>query len=442
VTDVNNASDEATARLEEMKRKLETQRSVVECTLREAKTRMAAQTAIEESGFSRASNSQSNIWNDGGAKSSQFLTRAVRFISGIFALLIATLCLYIGISSARLAESNVPPLNDQTVGSLYLVALVGAGLVSFAISEAMQLFWVGADEIDDDRLWSHLASTERGLFKLRLSARWYWSVRIWCALSTITFIAMTVFLRHWIARNFSAIGYEFVFMTALTFAVLWVSLKLSPSKLSGDKPDVDRSPAWISANRWTLTAAGRSWEGFPLTIAMGLFWSSMPLFDTRHHYTPLNIGVSIFGMIILIWAAIEALEVRRRLKYGTVTLALTRQNTRPLFFHGQINFSTPIKSKDISVPWSMRLFARGYLRGVNVPTLESDYFAWIKVTAPIIMSLDGKTGTFELTIELPETIPRWATLWEIRVMRANRKKPVRSFGMPREAIFVEEYPVS
>ena len=138
--------------------------------------------------------------------------------------------------------------------------------------------------------------------------------------------------------------------------------------------------------------------------------------------------------LFLILSARDGIAVLRRRKYGTVSLELTRQNFRPLVFHGKICFESPIRIADRSVPWNAIFLA------TKSSKFPSQYNSWIRSEAPVDKNVDGKIATFELSIDLPSNLPYTSSGWDLKILRADRARPIVYFVIPAEAIFAEEYP--
>lgn len=373
------------------------------------------------------------------AERENFSNNGIRFvvflISGLLGALFYCIPAY-SIWFDRYKPQYPTAVEISNLWGMYLAGLLGAGLLAFACAQLMHLFWLSEDENEDDRIWSYLTPPARGLFKLRASACTIWPIRIWCILSLLAVVVTTVGSWRLIIDNFVSIGFQLSAFLALSLFLLWRGIKWTRSAPSPETRGLEKSRAWVSHNRWTLDALGRSWGGW-LGLWIAIAMVLVPLVNALPglHDPDEDIRVTMVLLALFFILSIkDGIAIWRRRKFGRVVIDLTRESFRPLVFDGKILFDTPIRAADRSIDWRLQFISSG------VNDYPYRYKILFKTETPVSVDAAGKEASFRLQVHIPEAVPTRYTAWELLVYHPHRNTPVLRFILPPDAIFGEEFP--
>jgi hypothetical protein len=356
-----------------------------------------------------------------------------RALSGLLALLLAFVCLFVaGDEALKMAEYGMLPHGPSAI-SPYLIALAGAVLLTFGVGQGIQLLHVGGDEREDARLWSQLGAPERGTRMDALDNKAIWTFRTWLAATFIAIAALHAILWRPLLESVLTVQAEAIALTTGTlfiaaFGIRWFRV-IQPRDAQRLPPD-----RWISTQRWILQAE-ISTPGTALfmwivglaavaTVARGLM--------TPRPFTLGCILMGSFAAAILWGAVTDTIEAWRRRGRPAPVLRLLREQDHPLVFVGMLDFSEQLPNRTQSETWLAELRASYWVYG------RWPWKTWFTVTAPLTISRDARSGTFRLVIDALPPPPSSLLSWSIRVYCEDRKSTALYFSLPQEALYLEE----
>lgn len=360
-----------------------------------------------------------------------------RFLFAILALGIGIACYWGGIYRAEYAAAHPTDTIAGDIWLAYFFGLFGAAWLAISIGQVMRLVWISGDESYDLRIWIHWTPAERGAYRLREKACESWPIQSWCVVSALTVVWQTVTMWRWISRNFTQIGLELVMFLIVAMALLLYLFRLMPAARSPDKIKLNNLESWVSRKRWKLTAEEIPWLSVCYALSVLV---QLPLVPIAYSFFPAGMGGELFLLLMLpiggVLLPLFCVAVLKRIyKRGCATLELNRINSAPLVFQGDIHFATPVADAGLQTSWSIQLLAFGHKKYRVL-----DNAIWIDQGSPLKMSADRARATFELKIDLPESVLYPNTVWIMRVVRSNDKVQLLEFRVPSDAILAEAYP--
>jgi hypothetical protein len=334
-----------------------------------------------------------------------------RLLFGGLALLFGLLCSGASMQAAwSLAMTARWPYGDADLIAMLGITAAGAGLLSFACWQAVQLGLVGNDAEYDDRLWAQLSPLQRGRQLLLRRYAYDFGLLLWAGISAALFGVLGLgMLIAWFRADRLTLGQAASALTLCAFCCGMFAWRWQVGARSRERAELASGVVGtvpVSRNQWEAVnrapspadydhAIGRATLLLVLALTITV-WLVLP------HAWPAKRG---FWMDTLVSAGLLAgicglatlqdlPALRMRQRYGDVALTFWRAQDQPLILAGEIRFTPPLTSAqrgEHGQAWQVRL---GYEYGYS--STYRGAFGRIANHAPLIVDTDGARASFSV----------------------------------------------
>lgn len=330
----------------------------------------------------------------------------------------------------------------ETVAGAYFGAWIAAGLLAFACAQAIQLFFVGGDQVDDQQAWEHMTPAERGTWRRRDAAAGPMAIQLLVLLGSVLTLLVDWRLARvngWRAEG-AGVALLVVLAVHLVTGLLAVASWRSWRRVAAAAPSGAKEAAPASRGRWSIEVRQdpRVAPAVTLFFAVGsAVHMAMEMTDRpprQDQNTLLFLGALSFAVALaagwrLFWVRNHPRPLKRRLE-------VVRKTDVPLVLECTADLQRPLQEV-VALPWLARIAA--YYSYSTMRT-DSRYDRWLDVTATVLW-VNRHTGTVHFRFEVPpiQDLPERRLLWMIQLENPPALKPAALFDLPDDVVFTEEF---
>jgi len=330
----------------------------------------------------------------------------------------------------------------ETAAGLYFGAWVAAGLLAFTGAQAIQLFFVGGDQGDDQRAWERMTPAERRAWQLRESAAGPMAIRLMVLLGCVLTLLVDWRLARVNGWRSEGAGFALLVVLAVHLVTGWFAVLSWRSwrRRAAAAHAIPVAAATASQGRWSVEIRHDPRVAPALTLFCALGTAVQMAIEMTDRAPRQDQNTLLFlgamSAAVALAAGWRLLRVRNQPRPLKRRLEVIRKTDVPLVLECTADLQRPLQEV-VALPWLARLAA--YYSYSTVRT-DDRYDRWLDLAATVLW-VNRHAGTVHFRFEVPpiQDLPARPLHWKIQLENPPGLKPAAVFDLPRDVVFTEEF---